>query len=131
MSSLDAEMRRSNYSLTSGHTRPLCAGLSMLALVACGDGGSAGDSTRGTLPPVFPAAPSNITNWDVDAGPLMLVSTGNGTDSAAVVLPEITDSTIASVQGRAAPVTGLFSTFSDAEERWVSIAFTTPCSWTH
>lgn len=38
---------------------------------------------------------------------MMLVSMGNGTDSIAVVLPDITDSTIASVQGNSAPVTGL------------------------
>ena len=37
----------------------------------------------------------------------MLVSVGGSTDSAAVILPEITDSTIASVEGNAAPVTGL------------------------
>lgn len=37
----------------------------------------------------------------------MLISTGNGTDSAAAILPEITDSTIALVQGGAAPVAGL------------------------
>ena len=106
MSSLDAEMRP-NYSMTLGHVRLLCAGLLMFALPACGDRGNAGDSARGTLPPVFPQAPSSNTNWDVDAGPVMLVSIGNSTDSAAVILPEITDNTIASVQGNAAPVTGL------------------------
>ncbi len=37
----------------------------------------------------------------------MLVSIGNSTDSAAVILPEVTDSTIASVQGNGAPVAGL------------------------
>jgi hypothetical protein len=47
------------------------------------------------------------TNWDIDAGPVMLVSAGNGTDSAAVVLPEVSDSTIASIQGTGAPVSGL------------------------
>jgi hypothetical protein len=107
MSSLDTGMRRPNYSTTGGEMRLLRTGLLVLAVIACGDGGGTSDSARGTLPPVFAPAPSNITNWDLDAGPVMLVSTGNGTDSAAVVMPEITDSTIASVQGRAAPVTGL------------------------
>ena len=126
MSSLDAEMRRPNYTLTSGHVRPFYAGLLIFALAGCGDGGRLGDS-RGTLPPVFPAAPSNITNWDVDAGPLMLVSTGNGTDSAAVVLPEVTDSTIASFQGRPAPVTGLvFDLFGRGGKVGSSTAFTAP-----
>jgi hypothetical protein len=37
----------------------------------------------------------------------MLVSMGNGADSAAVILPDVSDSTIASIQGAAAPVRGL------------------------
>lgn len=109
MSSLDAEMRRPNCSVTFGHRRLLYTGLLVFVLPACGDRGrGAGDSAGETLPPVFPLGPSSSTNWDVDAGPLMLISTGNGADSAAVILPEITDSTIASVQGSTAPVAGLF-----------------------
>lgn len=109
--------------------RLLCTGLLVLALFACGDGGGVSDSARGTLPPVFPPAPSNITNWDVDAGPVMLVSTGNGTDSAAVVLPEITDSTIASAQGMPAPVTGLvFDLFGRGGRVGSSPALTAPGS---
>jgi len=106
MSSLDAEMRQQNHSMTFGYIRLLCAELLMLVLLACGDRG-AGDSARETLPPVFPLGPASNTNWDTDAGPVMLVSTGNSKDSAAVILPEITDSTIAMVQGNAAPITGL------------------------
>ncbi len=88
--------------------RLLRAALLALGLLACRDrGGSAGDSARGSLPPVFPSGPASSTNWDVDAGPVMLVSIGNSTDSAAVILPEVTDSTIASVQGNSAPVAGL------------------------
>lgn len=57
----------------------------------------------------------------------MLVSTGNGTDTAAAVLPEITDSTIASVQDRPAPVTGLvFDLFGRGGKVGSSMAFTTP-----
>lgn len=37
----------------------------------------------------------------------MLLSDGNNADSAAVILPEISDSTIASVQGTSAPIDGL------------------------
>jgi hypothetical protein len=37
----------------------------------------------------------------------MLVSIGNTADSAVVILPEVSDSTIASVQGMSAPVSGL------------------------
>ena len=98
-------MRRPNIP-DSHHLRLICGWL-MLVLAACGDRGNAGDSARGTLPPVFPLGPSSSTNWDLDAGPVMLISMGNGADSASVVLPEITDSTIATVQGNTAPVAGL------------------------
>jgi hypothetical protein len=107
MSSLDAEMRRLNKSMTLSCIRLLGTGLLVLVLPGCGDRGNAGDSARETLPPVFPLGPSSNTNWDIDAGPVMLVSIGNSTDSAAVILPEITDSTIASVQRNTAPVSGL------------------------
>src|SRR5687767_12791654 len=101
-------MRRPNDRLTSGQMHPFRIGLLMVVLAACGDGGKGtGDSSGTALPPVFPLAPSSSTNWDVDAGPLMLVSAGAGIDTAAVILPNITDSTIASIQGTSAPVTGL------------------------
>lgn len=94
--------------MTFDHMRLLSAGLLAVVLLACRDRGrSAVDSARGSLLPVFPSAPASSTNWDVDAGPVMLVSIGNSTDSAAVILPEVTDSTIASVQGNSAPVAGL------------------------
>jgi len=96
------------YSMTSSHMRLLRAGLLALVLLACRDKREgAGDSARGLLPPVFPSGPASSTNWDVDAGPVMLVSMGNSMDSAAVILPEVSDSTIASVQGTSAPVDGL------------------------
>jgi len=96
------------YSMTLGHMRLLHAGLLALAFLACRDKGKGtGDSARGSLPPVFPSVPASNTNWDVDAGPVMLVSIGNSTDSAAVILPEVTDSTIASVQGNSPLVAGL------------------------
>jgi hypothetical protein len=65
------------------------------------------DSGRGSLAPVYPSSPLENTHWDRDAGPLLIVSTSPGSDSAAVVLPEATDSTIASFQGIAAPIVGL------------------------
>jgi hypothetical protein len=43
----------------------------------------------------------------VEAGPVMLMSSEGSADSAVVILPEVTDSTIDSVQGSSAPVTGL------------------------
>lgn len=88
--------------------RLLRVGLLALVLLACRDRGKEGeDSARGSLPPVFPSTPTNSTNWDVEAGPVMLVSSEGSADTAAVVLPEVTDSTIESVQDNVAPVTGL------------------------
>jgi hypothetical protein len=87
--------------------RLLRAGLLALAFVACRDSDrGAGDSAR-SLPPVLSAGSASSTNWDVDAGPLMLVSIGSGTDSVAVVLPEVSDSTIESIHGTTAPIRGL------------------------
>lgn len=63
------------------------------------------DSARGSLPPVYPSGPAN-TNWNSDAGPIMIVPTGNG-DSVAIVIPEATDSTIASFQGISPPVSNV------------------------
>ena len=59
------------------------------------------------MPPANSVNPLGNTNWDADAGPLMIVSIGNGGDSVAVVLPEATDSTIASFQGTNPPISGL------------------------
>lgn len=96
------------YPLTLDHMRLLRAVLLALVLLACRDRGKEGeDSSRGSLPPVSPSTPASSTNWDVGAGPVMLVSSEGSTDTAAVILPEITDSTIESVQDNAAPVTGL------------------------
>jgi hypothetical protein len=88
--------------------RLLRVGLLALVLLACRDRGKDGnDSARGSLPPVFPSTPASSTNWNVDAGPVVLVSVEGNADTAAVILPEVTDSTIELVQGNSAPVTGL------------------------
>jgi hypothetical protein len=88
------------------------AGLSYLVvlfigILACRDKGRGGaDSTGASLPPVYPSSPLSNTNWNTGAGPVMITVAGSG-DSIAVVLPEATDSTVASVQGVAAPIAGL------------------------
>ncbi len=90
-----------------GHLRLFLVGL-LVVLLSCRESGeSRRDSARGSLPSALPSSPASTTNWDVEAGPVMLVWMGNGTDSAAVILPDVTDSTIASVQGNSAPITGL------------------------
>jgi hypothetical protein len=100
-------MRRLTYSMFFGHTRLLLVGLTFVLLSCRQSGEDRGDSARGSLPSALPSSPVSTTNWDVEAGPVMLVSIGNSTDSAAVILPDVTDSTIASVQGDNAPVAGL------------------------
>ncbi len=94
--------------MISGHLRLLRAGLLALLLLACRDKGRGGQSSAQTsLPPVFPSGPATTTNWDVDAGPLMLVSLGGSMDSAAIVFPEVTDSTIVVLPSNNVPVAGL------------------------
>src|SRR5215210_6943148 len=99
-------MRQPNLSIVV-KMRLLRSVLLLIAVLACDDGDKdGGNSAGGTLPPVFSAGPANTTNWDLNAGPLLLVSAGNLADTIAVVLPLISDSTIASVQGTSALVSG-------------------------
>jgi hypothetical protein len=77
-------------------------------IAACRDKGEEGtDSTRASVSPVNPASSPGGTNWNADAGPVMIVSIGTGGDSVAVVLPEATDSTVASFEGTSPPISGL------------------------
>ena len=96
----------------------------MAIVLACGDRArDSADSTR-ALPPVYPAGPVE-TNWDSEAGPLLIVAAENGSDSAAVVLPEATDSTISTFSGITPPVTGLaFDLFSRAGKTDSSVVVT-------
>jgi hypothetical protein len=79
----------------------------LLMVLACRD--KAGDSANAgrSLPAVFSLGPTSNTQWNVNAGPVMLFSAGNSTDSASIVLPEATDSTIELIQEVAPPVSGL------------------------
>lgn len=69
--------------------------------------GTAVDSTRASLPPIFPGAPTASTNWDDNAGALLVVSAGNAEDSATIVLPDVTDSTIAFLHGTKPELNGV------------------------
>jgi hypothetical protein len=88
------------------------AGLSLpvllvVSIAACRDKArDAADSARASLPAVYPANPLGNTNWNVDAGPVMIVSRASG-DTIAIVLPEATDSTIESLQGVSPPMSGV------------------------
>jgi hypothetical protein len=82
--------------------------LLILSICACRDRNRGQvDSAGASLPPVYPGSPAGNTNWNVDAGPLMIVSVGGNGDSVAVVLPEATDSTIAALQDTSPPLSGL------------------------
>jgi hypothetical protein len=82
--------------------------LLLMVIVACRDERSANaDSGRQSLPPVYSLGPLANTNWNVAAGPIMIVSNEGGSDTASVVFPEATDSTIASFQGISPPISGL------------------------
>jgi len=88
------------------------AGLSLpvllvVSIASCRDKTrDAADSARASLPAVYPVNPLGNTNWNVDAGPVMIVSRASG-DTIAIVLPEATDSTIESLQGVSPPMSGV------------------------
>lgn len=68
-----------------------CAGLAfVIALTGCGDRASnASDSGKSTS--AVSTVPVNITNWDLEAGSVMVVAMSG--DNVAIVLPQVTDST--------------------------------------
>ena len=81
--------------------------LPLLLVLACRDKAGNGADAGKSLPAVFSLGPTSNTNWNVNAGPVMLLSAGSSSDSASIVLPEATDSTIESIQGAVPPVSGL------------------------
>jgi hypothetical protein len=81
--------------------------VSLLMALACRDKAGNNTASGRSLPAVFSLGPSSSTNWNVNAGPVMLFSAGNGSDSVSVVLPEATDSTIELIQAVTPAVSGL------------------------
>src|SRR3954468_6939885 len=72
----------------------------IIVLPACRDRSKDGGETdRASLPPIFPKGPAGSTDWNSDAGAVILIRSGNTDDSAAVVMPDVTDSTISSLNG--------------------------------
>ena len=79
----------------------------LLMALACRDkAGNSADAGK-SLPAVFSLGPTSNTNWNVNAGPVMLLSAGNSSDSVSIVLPEATDSTIELIQDVIPPISGL------------------------
>lgn len=92
-------------------------------IVGCRGDNRTGTDSAQSLPPVFPSGPAS-TNWNPDAGPVMIVATDNS-DTVGVVIPEATDSTIEALQGMAAPISGLkFDLFGRAGKSASAIALT-------
>jgi hypothetical protein len=79
----------------------------LLVVLACRDKAADSADASRSLPPVFSLGPTSNTNWNVNAGPVMLLSAGNGSDSVSIVLPEATDSTMELIQDVTPPVSGL------------------------
>ena len=72
----------------------------IMLVSACRDRSrEARETDRTSLPPIFPKGPAGSTDWNADAGAVILVRSGNTDDSAAVVMPDVTDSTISSLNG--------------------------------
>jgi hypothetical protein len=80
--------------------------VSLLIVAGCTERDRSTVGSDTSLPPVYSLGPANMTNWDTDAGPFMLVSLGDRQDSAAVVLPEATDSVL-DLQGQIPAIRGL------------------------
>ncbi|PYO08584.1 MAG: hypothetical protein DMD30_07890 [Gemmatimonadetes bacterium] len=82
--------------------------LVIVGLVACREKGSGGTDSGGkSLPPVYSLGPAGKTNWNADAGPVMIAFTGSTGDTVDVVFPEATDSTIAFFERIVPPISGL------------------------
>jgi len=75
----------------------------ILVVISCGER-KAGVSDSGQSSPadVSSTGPVNATNWDLDAGPVMVMSLAEG-ESVGIVLPQATDSTFPSRESAAVP----------------------------
>jgi hypothetical protein len=100
---LDAERGRGQITRMRLSADPYAAAVVLVVMVVtsgCRDKpGAPSDSSRGSLAPVYPASPLENTHWDSEAGSVLIVARDPGSDTANVVVPEATDSTIASFQG--------------------------------
>jgi hypothetical protein len=82
--------------------------LCLLLALACTEKNSKNvGSSRTSLPPVYPIGPANNTNWDPSAGQVILVSQGDNPDSAAIILPDATDSVVSTVADSSVSLSGI------------------------
>jgi hypothetical protein len=78
----------------------------LLLVLACRDQAENGTGAGRSLPAVFSLGPTSNTNWNVNAGPVMLLSAGTSSDTVSIVLPEATDSSMELIQEIVPPVAG-------------------------
>lgn len=75
----------------------------LLAVISCGDrGADVSDSGQSDSTDVSATGPVNATNWDLDAGSVIVTSLAEGA-SVGIVLPQATDSAFPSNDSVAAP----------------------------
>lgn len=75
----------------------------LLVVTSCAEKGAGiSDSARSTPADSGASSPVNATNWDMDAGPVMVMSLADG-ESVSIVLPQATDSTFPSGDSLAIP----------------------------
>jgi len=92
-------------------------------IIGCRGGEQRSADSANSLPPVYPSGPLANTNWDREAGPVMIVSSGTGNDTVGVILPEATDSTIGSLRSITPPISGLtFDLFGRSGKTASSVA---------
>src|SRR3954453_4320787 len=108
---LDADRRGGQITRMRLNVDPYAAMVAMVVAVltsGCRDKpGVPSDSSRGSLAPVYPASPLENTHWDSEAGSVLIVARDPGSDTVNVVVPEATDSSIASFQGVMPAVAGV------------------------
>lgn len=75
----------------------------LLVVISCADrGAGVADSGRPAAADSGASRPVNATNWDMDAGPVMVMSLAEG-ESVGIVLPQATDSTFPTGDSLAIP----------------------------
>jgi len=102
--------------------------LPLVLVLACRDSSNDAGRTAGrSLPAVYSLGPASNTNWNVNAGPVMLLPMSAGSDSVAIVLPEATDSTIEAFESTTSTVQGLvFELFGRSGKIGSSAAISLP-----
>src|SRR4051812_8599479 len=88
-------------------------GMTRASLLLVGVGSCRGEDPKPSsasdrsLPPALSLGPVSSTNWDPSAGAVMLIGLSDKGDSAAVVLPEVTDSAMETLVDVVPPISAI------------------------